>query len=172
VPDPHATLRRLKTRFNSWRGHFPVVTLEPDGTAAACKAARSGFDSRRCLLRSNFKQGQTGRVQRRATFRGIGQRCAFRTWNRTRARRPPPVSSVDRAPDQNLAVAGSTPVPQRECENSLQRRRVSVSGNPEGNERMMRSARAPLYSLRRVDGAGSARRRSVVRGFRIRVYSV
>src|SRR3954463_755295 len=35
VLDWHATLRRLRFRFDSWRGR---LTLEPDGTAADCKA--------------------------------------------------------------------------------------------------------------------------------------
>ena len=30
------------------------LTLEPDGEAAACKAARSGFDSHRRLLQARF----------------------------------------------------------------------------------------------------------------------
>ena len=47
VPDSHATLRRSKARFNSWRGHLIDSTLEPDGTATACKAVQSGFDSHR-----------------------------------------------------------------------------------------------------------------------------
>ena len=46
MPDSHATLRRLKTRFNSWRGH------RSDGSSRVCRAhggllnRKAGFDSR------------------------------------------------------------------------------------------------------------------------------
>src|SRR2546427_7159337 len=36
----HATLRRSKFRFDSWRGH--CSTLEPDGEAAGCNPAEVG----------------------------------------------------------------------------------------------------------------------------------
>ena len=65
VPDKHATLRRSRIRFDSWRGRFRLrfrfvyewrrtaakinpsfaagaLTLEPDGRAAACKAVEVG----------------------------------------------------------------------------------------------------------------------------------
>lgn len=49
VPDPHTTLRRSETRFDSWRGHVisrqrdtNFSTLEPDGQAAGCNPAEVG----------------------------------------------------------------------------------------------------------------------------------
>lgn len=38
----HATLRRSKTRFDSWRGHYNELTLEPDGKAIGCKPNQVG----------------------------------------------------------------------------------------------------------------------------------
>ena len=37
----HATLRRSRTRFDSWRGHFGK-TLEPDGQATGCNPVEVG----------------------------------------------------------------------------------------------------------------------------------
>jgi hypothetical protein len=86
VLDWHATLRRLRSRFDSWRGrslglrlvasfgrseqneHFSSLgtqvsclpsTLKPTGQAAVCKAACSGFDSHRRLLRSELRYRRT-----------------------------------------------------------------------------------------------------------------
>ncbi len=42
----------LKAQVSSLRAH---ATLEPDGTAAACKAAFSGFDSRRRLFEAGVR---------------------------------------------------------------------------------------------------------------------
>ena len=48
VTDAHTTLRRSKTRFDSWRGHGPPEGVEatrapePDGRAAVCKTAEAG----------------------------------------------------------------------------------------------------------------------------------
>ena len=48
VTDSHTTLRRSRTRFNSWRGHGSPTRVEalkapePDGQAAVCKTAEVG----------------------------------------------------------------------------------------------------------------------------------
>ena len=52
-------LARDSAKVEAWV-RFPAralkqLTLEPDGTAAACKAAFSGFDSHRRLLQARFR---------------------------------------------------------------------------------------------------------------------
>ena len=42
VPEQHTTLRRSRTRFNSWRGHGESLTLEPDGKATGCNPVQVG----------------------------------------------------------------------------------------------------------------------------------
>ena len=82
------------------------VTLEPDGTAAACKAAWSGFDSHRRLLKaSDFVAGQRRAESRFSSLLGV-----FRTWNLTMAAKGAVSSEVEHQ-TANLEVAGSTPVP-------------------------------------------------------------
>ena len=76
-------------------------TLEPDGTAIACKAIWSGFDSHRRL----FQAWSVGGV--RPVARGVPD--LHSSWNRgftsrvpnmvSKRSRPIPVSSVGRAPD-------------------------------------------------------------------------
>jgi hypothetical protein len=75
VLDWHATLRRLRSRFDSWRGR---LTLEPDGTAAACKAALQWVRLPPASL-TNKTTGSSGKVsmssgQRRTDpLLGVGQ---------------------------------------------------------------------------------------------------
>src|SRR5262245_40280897 len=47
VPDSHATPRRSRIRFDSWRGHFVSerevsMALEPDGQAIGCNPIEVG----------------------------------------------------------------------------------------------------------------------------------
>jgi hypothetical protein len=46
VPDPHATLRRLKTRFDSWQGHGLIVSLRVCRAHGGLLNRKAGFDSR------------------------------------------------------------------------------------------------------------------------------
>ena len=86
-----------------------LVTLEPDGTAAACKAA---FEWVRLPPASLPKQRLSlfpGQRRARPRFSRVGWACSghgfkpgmHRSW----------LAQLDRAPDFNLEVAGSTPVP-------------------------------------------------------------
>ena len=96
------------------------LTLEPDGTATACKAVLSGFDSHRRLLgrggssavdRAIFKQALTQPGQRRASLvqsflMRVPRLDCDEGWVSKRV-----VSSVAEHQTMDLAVAGSTPVP-------------------------------------------------------------
>jgi hypothetical protein len=84
------------------------LTPEPDGRAAACKAACSGFDSHRRFFSGLLRWCRP--VQRRKGLprlaRGlVDQVRVFRTWV---LKRPSPtsVSSVDRAPDLRSGCRG------------------------------------------------------------------
>ncbi len=50
----HATVRRSRARFDSWRGHW-FLTLKSRGVVVACKAISSGFESRRRLFESKLQ---------------------------------------------------------------------------------------------------------------------
>ena len=112
---------RIRTRPCEGRrpGSIPgadtYLTLEPDGTAAACKAAIKWVRLPPASFECNYKQGLTSLGQRRAAH-SINGRCrVFRTWNLTKVMlNPPPwlAQWVEHQTD-NLAVAGSTPEPTR-----------------------------------------------------------
>src|SRR5689334_7387018 len=105
-------------------------TLKPDGQAIACKAIPSGFDSHRRLL---------DEIQARFDVAGPAARgTQCKPWVRRvpdmesseSEVRSPPVSSVVRAPDLSLAVAGSPPAPTPQAA-TLQTLRER-SSKPEG----------------------------------------
>ena len=125
------------------------MTLEPDGTAAACKAARSGFDSHRRLFECTYKQGLTSLGQRLAVPSINGWRRVFRTWNLTKAmlNPPPRLAQWKEHQTDNLAVTGSTPVPTTAgCKPAKARER---SHEPEGGGRSFGSPRAVALALAR-----------------------
>jgi hypothetical protein len=88
-------------------------TSEPDGKAAACKAALSGFDSHRRLLEGLLhwcRPSSGARASRLRDERNRGSAPCVPDMGSKRSS-PISVSSAGRAPDLGLAVAGSTPVP-------------------------------------------------------------
>jgi hypothetical protein len=88
-------------------------TSEPDGTAAACKAALSGFDSHRRLFEGLLRWCRPSSGARASRVRDERDRGSAPCVPDMGSKRSSPisVSSVGRAPDLGLAVAGSTPVP-------------------------------------------------------------
>ena len=112
VTDLHATLRRSKTRFDSWQGHWFDVTLEPDGTATGCNPVQVGSTPTGVLCEAFLKQDAAppSGARRPVLARG-GWRCAFR--GRVLAcDGVTKVSSMVEHQTLNLAVMGSTPIPQ------------------------------------------------------------
>ena len=110
------------------------VTLEPDGPAAACKAASSGFDSHRRLLLSKrlVPSGQRRAGSRISSILGV-----FRTWVVTREAFDA-VSSEAEHQTITLAVVGSTPAPATAGLKNLHGRRESASARSprKGDDRL------------------------------------
>jgi hypothetical protein len=86
-----------------------------------------------------LKQGLTSLGQRRAAHSINGWCRVFLTWTLAKAIvMPPPVSSVERAPDVNLGVAGSNPVPTPQAKNLLEAR--ERESEPKGGGSIVQSA--------------------------------
>jgi hypothetical protein len=88
VPDSHATPRRSKTRFDSWRGHLFDAGARRHGGClqSSLKWVRLPPASFEC----NYKQGLTSLGQRRAAHSINGWCRVFRTWNLAKAMLNPP----------------------------------------------------------------------------------
>lgn len=104
------------------------MTLMPNGQAAVCKAATSGFDSHRRLFVSEVL---IVLGQRRTTPQSTGRCGVFRVWIVTKARETATrLAQLVEHQAVNLAVTGSTPVPHRRLRNLLlceRNRRESVT---------------------------------------------